>query len=104
MFFKCNLCFIACWSTSHDYSAQQKKYIPENEKELKNEMRKFFIYPDFSCLNVIIYCFLSPPYSKLNIWTVSPHPNNTQQITNNVYYLSSNYISEKLKTIACCVK
>lgn len=48
-------------------------------------MRKFFIYPDSSCLNMIIYCFLSPPYSKLNIWTVSPHPNDTQQIPNNVY-------------------
>lgn len=48
-------------------------------------MRKFFIYPDSSCLNMIIYCFLSPPYTKLNIWTVSPHPNDTQQIPNNVY-------------------
>lgn len=69
-------------------------------------MRKFFIYPDSSCLNMIIYCFLSPPYSKLNIWTVSPHPNDTQQIPNTVMFinLSSNYISEKLKTISCCVK
>lgn len=55
------------------------------KKNLKNQMRKFFIYPDSSCLNMIIYCFLSPPYSKLNIWTVSPHPNDTQQIPNNVY-------------------
>lgn len=55
------------------------------KKNLKNQMRKFFIYPDSSCLNMIIYCFLSPPYSKLNIWTASPHPNDTQQIPNNVY-------------------